>query len=74
MDIKYRRGGTFLNCAPGHRPVFGRDGADVSKGSRELLRFGAAPLAVVDLEDVGHQPEWLRGHGGRKRVDPGLFD
>ena len=53
--------------------MFARDGADVPKGNRELLKLGAAPLAEAELRATDSLANWLRDHAKTKPVERDLF-
>ena len=57
VSSDFQTGGTWAGAVEalkaGWCPVFARDGADVPKGNRELLKLGAAPLGGTDLENAG---------------------
>jgi predicted Rossmann fold nucleotide-binding protein DprA/Smf involved in DNA uptake len=77
VSSDYQTGGTWAGAVEalkaGWCPVFARDGADVPKGNRELLKLGAAPLGGDGLETGGNLPEWLRDHARRRPVERDLF-
>ena len=77
VSSDFQTGGTWAGAVEalkaGWCPVFARDGEEVPKGNRELLKLGAAPLAGADLEGVDKLPEWLREHARRKPVERDLF-
>ena len=55
-------------------PVFARDGVEVPKGNRELLKLGAATMPSSELAAAGNLAEWLREHAGRRPVERDLFE
>ncbi|MGD0260510.1 MAG: DNA-processing protein DprA [Verrucomicrobiota bacterium] len=77
VSSDFQTGGTWAGAVEalkaGWCPVFARDGAEVPKGNRELLKLGAASLAGADLETAGNLPEWLREHARRRPVERDLF-
>jgi predicted Rossmann fold nucleotide-binding protein DprA/Smf involved in DNA uptake len=77
VSSDFQTGGTWAGAAEalkaGWCPVFARDGADVPKGNRELLKLGAAPLGRGELEAASSLPEWLLEHAQRKPVERDLF-
>jgi predicted Rossmann fold nucleotide-binding protein DprA/Smf involved in DNA uptake len=77
VSSDFQTGGTWAGAVEalkaGWCPVFARDGAEVPKGNRELLKLGAAPLAGADLETAGNLPEWLREHARRRSAERDLF-
>jgi hypothetical protein len=54
-------------------PVFVRDGPDVPKGNKELIKLGAAPLPETELLGVADLPQWLRKLGPDKLTEQDLF-
>ena len=78
VSSDFQTGGTWAGAVEalkaGWCPVFARDGAEVPKGNRELLKLGAARLAGDDLQSAGNLAEWLEGHARRKPVERDLFD
>jgi DNA processing protein len=77
VSSDYQTGGTWAGAVEalkaGWCPVFARDGADVPKGNRELLKLGAASLAEADLKTTDSLPDWLRDHAKTKPVERDLF-
>jgi DNA processing protein len=77
VSSDYQTGGTWAGAAEalkaGWCPVFARDGADVPKGNRELLKRGAAPLAEADLKTTDSLADWLRDHARTQPVERDLF-
>src|SRR6266705_2923862 len=77
VSSDYQTGGTWAGAVEalkgGWCPVFVRDGPDVPKGNRELLRLGAAPLAESELESIVNLAEWMKEHAKAKTAEPDLF-
>ena len=77
VSSDYQTGGTWAGAVEalkaGWCPVFARDGADVPKGNRELLKLGAAPLAQDELQTTDNLADWLRDHARTKPVERDLF-
>jgi predicted Rossmann fold nucleotide-binding protein DprA/Smf involved in DNA uptake len=77
VSSDYQTGGTWAGAAEalkaGWCPVFARDGANVPKGNRELLKLGAAPLAEGELHTADNLADWLRDHARTKPVERDLF-
>ena len=77
VSSDHQTGGTWAGAAEalkaGWCPVFARDGADVPKGNRELLKLGAAPLTESDLKTSDSLADWLRDHARTKPVERDLF-
>ena len=77
VSSDFQTGGTWAGAVEalkaGWCPVFARDGANVPKGNRELLKLGAAPLAEGELQTADNLADWLRDHAKRKPVERDLF-
>src|SRR6266567_688679 len=77
VSSDFQTGGTWAGAVEalkaGWCPVFVRDGPDVPKGNRELLRLGAAPLAESELESIVNLAEWMKEHAKVKTAEPDLF-
>ncbi len=77
VSSDFQTGGTWAGAVEalkaGWCPVFARDGEEVPRGNRELLKLGAAPVAASDLAAPGNLAEWLREHARRKPVERDLF-
>ena len=77
VSSDFQTGGTWAGAVEalkaGWCPVFVRDGPDVPKGNRELLRLGAAPLAESELESIVNLAEWMKAHAKVKTAEPDLF-
>src|ERR1019366_1687166 len=77
VSSDYQTGGTWAGAAEalkaGWCPVFARDGANVPKGNRELLKLGAAPLAEGELHTADDLPDWMRTHAKPKTEEADLF-
>jgi len=77
VSSDFQTGGTWAGAVEalkaGWCPVFVRDGPDVPKGNRELLRLGAAPLAESELESIVNLAEWMKEHAKAKTAEPDLF-
>ncbi len=75
VSSDFQTGGTWAGAVEalkaGWCPVFARDGVEVPKGNRELLKLGAAPMAASDLAR-SRQPRRMaaaarRAQAGRER-------
>ncbi|MCX6915095.1 MAG: DNA-processing protein DprA [Verrucomicrobia bacterium] len=77
VSSDHQTGGTWAGAVEalkaGWCPVFARDGADVPKGNRELLKLGAAPLAEAELRATDSIANWLRDHATTKPVERDLL-
>jgi predicted Rossmann fold nucleotide-binding protein DprA/Smf involved in DNA uptake len=79
VSSDFQTGGTWSGAVEalkaGWCPVFARDGENMPKGNRELLKLGAAPLAETDLGSINDNlADWLRQHAKVKAVERDLFD
>ena len=77
VSSDFQTGGTWAGAVEalkaGWRPVFARDGNDVPKGNRELLKLGAAPLPESEVDAIGNLLDWMRQHAKVKSAEPDLF-
>ena len=77
VSSDYQTGGTWAGAVEalkaGWSPVFARDGANVPKGNRELLKLGAAPLPEGEFNQISDLSTWLSQHGKTKSVERDLF-
>jgi predicted Rossmann fold nucleotide-binding protein DprA/Smf involved in DNA uptake len=77
VSSDYQTGGTWAGAVEalkaGWCPVFARDGADVPRGNRELLKLGAAPLPEGELQAADNLAAWLRRHARSRPVEGELF-
>jgi DNA processing protein len=77
VSSDFQTGGTWAGAVEalkaGWCPVFVRDGTEIPKGNRELLKLGGAPLRASDLDGIGDLPEWMRQHAQVKETQPNLF-
>jgi DNA processing protein len=78
VSSDFQTGGTWAGALEalkgGWCPVFARDGANVPKGNRELLKLGAAPLPEAEFSQVTDLPAWLGQHAKTRLVEKDLFD
>ena len=78
VSSDFQTGGTWAGAVEalkaGWCPVFARDGANVPKGNRELLKLGAAPLPEAELSQMSDLPSWLGQHAKTKSVERDLFE
>jgi DNA processing protein len=78
VSSDFQTGGTWAGALEalkaGWCPVFAREGANVPKGNRELLKLGAAPLPEAELNQISDPPAWLGQHTKTKSVERDLFD
>lgn len=77
VSSDFQTGGTWAGAVEalkgGWCPVFVRDGANVPKGNRELLKLGAAPLPESELDRIDDLAEWMRHHAKADLPEPDLF-
>ena len=78
VSSDFQTGGTWAGAVEALKadwcPVFAREGANVPKGNRELLKLGAAPLPESELKRISDLPAWLGQHAKTKPVELDLFD
>jgi predicted Rossmann fold nucleotide-binding protein DprA/Smf involved in DNA uptake len=78
VSSDFQTGGTWAGAVEtlkaGWCPVFARDGENVPKGNRELLKQGAAPLPETELGQMEDLREWLRQHVRVRPRETDLFD
>jgi predicted Rossmann fold nucleotide-binding protein DprA/Smf involved in DNA uptake len=78
VSCDFQTGGTWAGAVEaikaGWCPVFARDGANVPKGNRELLKLGAAALPEDEWNQISDLPAWLGQHARSKPVEGDLFD
>src|SRR5712691_6689775 len=77
VSSDFQTGGTWAGAVEtlkaGWCPVFVREGADVPKGNRELLKLGAVALPEGELEKIGDLSEWLGLNANFRSAQPDLF-
>jgi predicted Rossmann fold nucleotide-binding protein DprA/Smf involved in DNA uptake len=77
VSSDYQTGGTWAGAVEalkaGWCPVFVREGADVPKGNRELVRLGAVAFPEGELEKMENLTEWFGQHAELKSAQPDLF-
>ena len=77
VSSDFQTGGTWAGAVEalkaGWCPVFAREGPNVPKGNRELLKLGAAPLPEEALNEIEDLPAWLKQRGKTKAVEQDLF-
>ena len=77
VSSDFQTGGTWAGAVEalkaGWCPVFVREGANVPKGNRELLKLGAVALPEGDLEKIGDLTEWFGQNANFKSAQPDLF-
>jgi DNA processing protein len=77
VSSDFQTGGTWAGAVEalkaGWCPVFARDGTDVPKGNRELIKQGAAALPESEFPSITDLPEWMQRHTTSKPVETDLF-
>lgn len=78
VSSDHQTGGTWAGAVEalkaGWCPVLVRDGGDVPRGNKELLKLGATPLSADDLAAVSNVAEWMHQRVAQKTGEPDLFD
>jgi DNA processing protein len=66
VSSDFKTGGTWAGAVEALKgrwcPVFVRDGQDVPKGNRELIKLRAVALPEMDLEQIGDLAVWMDEH------------
>jgi len=77
VSSDFQTGGTWAGAVEalkaGWCPVLVRDGADVPKGNRELLKLGASSLPESELAAIADLPAWMQEHAPAKPAEVDLF-
>jgi predicted Rossmann fold nucleotide-binding protein DprA/Smf involved in DNA uptake len=77
VSSDFQTGGTWAGAVEalkaGWCPVFVRDGAEVPKGNRELIKQGAAALPEGEFPSISDLPDWMRTHAKAKTEETDLF-
>src|SRR5260370_2916013 len=77
VSSDYQSGGTWAGAVEalkaGWCPVFVRDGENVPKGNRELLKLGAVPLPETEVARLEDLRGWLQEHANVKAAERDLF-
>jgi DNA processing protein len=78
VSSDYQTGGTWAGAVEalkaGWCPVFAREGADVPKGNRELLKLGAVALPETEIGVIENLADWMGQKRKTKSVEQDLFD
>jgi predicted Rossmann fold nucleotide-binding protein DprA/Smf involved in DNA uptake len=78
VSSDFQTGGTWAGAVNALKatwcPVFVRQGANVPKGNRELIKLGAAALPEAELPAMGNLVDWMNQHASRGVAEPDLFD
>ena len=77
VSSDFQTGGTWAGAVEalkaGWCPVFVRDGTDMPKGNKELIKLGAAALPESELPGITDLPQWLRGIHPPRPAEQDLF-
>ena len=77
VSSDFQTGGTWAGAVEALKahwcPVFVRDGSEVPKGNRELIKLGASALPATELNQIEDLPAWLGGHANTERREQDLF-
>jgi DNA processing protein len=77
VSSDFQTGGTWAGAVEALKarwcPVFVREGGNVPKGNRELLKLGAGPLAETEAPNIEDLAEWLQQNATRKLAEQDLF-
>jgi predicted Rossmann fold nucleotide-binding protein DprA/Smf involved in DNA uptake len=78
VSSDHQTGGTWAGAVEalkaGWCPVLVRDGDNMPRGNKELLKLGATGLSTDDLAAVSNVAEWVRQRIAPKMSEPDLFD
>jgi len=77
VSSDFQTGGTWSGSVEalkaGWCPVFVRDGENVPKGNRELIKLGAVPLQESELQNIEKLGDWMRQNAKTEIAQPDLF-
>jgi DNA processing protein len=77
VSSDFQTGGTWAGAVEALKgswcPVFVRDGENVPKGNRELLKMGAFPFPEGELAQIENLADWLRKNSKSKPGQQDLF-
>jgi predicted Rossmann fold nucleotide-binding protein DprA/Smf involved in DNA uptake len=78
VSSDHQTGGTWSGAVEALKAnwcrVFVRDGDDVPKGNRELLKLGGSVLSADELASISNLPAWMAEHTAPRPVEKELFD
>ena len=78
VSSDFQTGGTWAGAVEalkgGWCPLFVREGPDMPKGNRELVKKGGLPLAESELEKIDNLLEWMGQRAKPMPVAQELFD
>ena len=77
VSSDFQTGGTWAGAVEalkaGWCPVFVRDGENVPKGNRELIRLGAVPLPEGESGGIENLKHWMQENAKTRAVEQDLF-
>jgi predicted Rossmann fold nucleotide-binding protein DprA/Smf involved in DNA uptake len=78
VSSDHQTGGTWAGAVEALKgewcPVLARDGDNVPRGNKELLKLGATALTAGQLAEVPNLAEWVQRNTTAKAPEPELFD
>ena len=78
VSSDHQTGGTWAGAVEALKanwcPVLVRDGDNVPRGNKELLKLGATALPANELAEIPNLAEWVRLHAPAKATESELFD
>ena len=78
VSSDHQTGGTWAGAVEALKgkwcPVLVRDGDDVPRGNKELLKLGAVALPANELPEISNLAEWVQQHAPSKAAESELFD
>lgn len=77
VSSDFQTGGTWSGAVEALKAawcsVFVRDGENVPKGNRELIKLGGIPLLESELANIEKLGDWMRQHTRTEMAQPDLF-
>ena len=78
VSSDHQTGGTWAGAVEALKaewcPVLVRDGDNVPKGNKELLKLGSVALSADTLQETSDLPGWVAQHAAPKAVEADLFE
>jgi predicted Rossmann fold nucleotide-binding protein DprA/Smf involved in DNA uptake len=78
VSSDHQTGGTWAGAVEALKanwcPVLARDGDDVPRGNKELLKLGATALPPAQLPEISDFAEWVQQHAPANVAESELFD
>lgn len=78
VSSDHQTGGTWAGAVEALKakwcPVLVRDGDNVPKGNKELLKLGATAMPADQLPEISNLAEWVQQHAPSKAAEVELFD